>query len=108
MKNLKVINLGPVKNVDIELRDINIFIGEQSIGKSTIAKLITIFTDYVSLMKLAEGGYTMWEIQLNEYNLGVYKQQPYSISYQQDEDECSINIKIENGSFSMTFIKMDK
>ena len=105
MKNLKVINLGPVKNVDIELRDINIFIGEQSIGKSTIAKLITIFTDYVSLMKLAVGGYTMWEMQLDEYNLGVYKQHPYSIFYQQDEDECSINIKIENGSFSMTFIK---
>lgn len=105
MKNLKVINFGPVKNIDIELRDINIFIGEQSIGKSTIAKLITIFTDYVSLMKLAVGGYEMWEMQLDEYNLGVYKQQPYSIFYQQEEDDCIINIKIENGSFSMTFIK---
>lgn len=105
MKNLKVINFGPVKNVDIELRDINIFIGEQSIGKSTIAKLITIFTDYVSLMKLAVGGYTMWEMQLDEYNLGVYKQQPYSIFYQQEEDNCSINIKIEDGSFSMSVIK---
>ena len=69
MKNLKVTNFGPVRNIDIELRDINIFIGEQSIGKSTIAKLITIFTDYVSLMKLAVGGYTMWEMQLDEYNL---------------------------------------
>ena len=105
MKNLKVTNFGPVRNIDIELRDINIFIGEQSIGKSTIAKLITIFTDYVSLMKLTLGGYETWEMQLDEYNLGVYKQHPYSIFYQQEEDNCSINIKIENSSFLMTVVK---
>ncbi|WP_025142478.1 AAA family ATPase [Pedobacter jeongneungensis] len=36
-------NFGPIKEVDIEIRDINVFIGTTSSGKSTIAKLISIF-----------------------------------------------------------------
>ncbi|WP_353737979.1 AAA family ATPase [Paramuribaculum intestinale] len=48
-KTLHIENFGPVSEATVELRAINMFIGEQSIGKSTIAKLITIFTDHFSL-----------------------------------------------------------
>lgn len=36
-------NFGPVKNADLTLSDITVFIGQQASGKSTIAKLIHFF-----------------------------------------------------------------
>jgi len=36
-------NFGPIQDINIEIRDINVFIGTTSSGKSTIAKLIAIF-----------------------------------------------------------------
>lgn len=39
MARLIIKNIGPIKHVDIELNKINVIIGEQSSGKSTIAKL---------------------------------------------------------------------
>ncbi len=41
MAKLSLQNIGPLKKVDIELNKINIFMGPQSIGKSTVAKLIS-------------------------------------------------------------------
>lgn len=41
MARLIIRNIGPIKNVDIELNKVNVFIGEQSSGKSTIAKIIS-------------------------------------------------------------------
>ena len=73
MKNLSVEQFGPVKKAELELRDVNLFIGEQSIGKSTLAKLITILTDYISLCRLIIGGQLSWEDQLKAYNLHIYK-----------------------------------
>ena len=45
MDRLIVKNFGPLKDVDIELNKINLFIGENGSGKSVLAKLVTIFTD---------------------------------------------------------------
>ena len=41
MARLIIKNIGPIKDVDIELNKVNVFIGEQSSGKSTIAKIIS-------------------------------------------------------------------
>ena len=40
---LTIKNFGPIKEVNIELKELNIFIGPQASGKSTIAKLIHFF-----------------------------------------------------------------
>lgn len=45
-RELTIRNFGAIEQADICLKDCNIFIGEQGAGKSTIAKLITIFEDY--------------------------------------------------------------
>ena len=37
---IKIKNLGPILDVEVELRKVNIFIGDQGTGKSTIAKLL--------------------------------------------------------------------
>lgn len=41
MRRLVIRNVGPIKDVDINLNRINVFIGPQSSGKSTIAKVIS-------------------------------------------------------------------
>jgi len=45
MDRLIVKNFGPLKDVDIELNKINLFIGENGSGKSVLAKLVTIILD---------------------------------------------------------------
>ena len=42
-KNLIIKNFGPIKSVDLEIFDYNIFIGPQATGKSTIAKAVYFF-----------------------------------------------------------------
>ena len=44
MKRLTVRNVGPVKDVDINLNKLNVFIGPQGSGKSTLAKIISFCT----------------------------------------------------------------
>ena len=41
MKRLVIRNVGPIKSVDISLNKVNVFIGPQGSGKSTIAKIIS-------------------------------------------------------------------
>ena len=43
MQRIKVHNFGPLRDVDIQLKDFTILIGEQASGKSTLAKLIYFF-----------------------------------------------------------------
>lgn len=41
MRNIIIRNVGPIKDVDINLNRVNVFIGPQSCGKSTIAKVVS-------------------------------------------------------------------
>ena len=41
MAHLSIQNIGPVKAIDIELNRVTVFMGPQSSGKSTIAKIIS-------------------------------------------------------------------
>lgn len=41
MAHLSIKNIGPVKDIDIDLNRINVFLGPQSSGKSTIAKVLS-------------------------------------------------------------------
>ena len=51
MDRLIVKNFGPLKDVDIELNKINLFIGENGSGKSILAKIITIVLDITKIRK---------------------------------------------------------
>ena len=46
MDRLIVKNFGPLKDIDIKLNKINLFIGENGSGKSILAKLISILTSF--------------------------------------------------------------
>ena len=108
MKKLYVEQLGPVKNADLLLRDVNLFIGEQSIGKSTLAKLITILTDYISLCRVVIGGQSAWEDQLKAYNLHIYKDDSYKIIYSIEENDVRLHIEIRPGKLSSSMQKNGK
>ena len=41
MVHLSINNIGPIKEIEIDLNRFNVFIGPQSSGKSTIAKIIS-------------------------------------------------------------------
>lgn len=108
MKNLSVEQFGPVKKAELELRDVNLFIGEQSIGKSTLAKLITILTDYISLCRLIIGGQLSWEDQLKAYNLHIYKNDRYKIIYNMEEKGIILHLEIRPGRLSSSMQKNGK
>lgn len=46
MNILTIENFGPIKKAKIEVKDMMVFIGPQSSGKSTLAKIITILNDF--------------------------------------------------------------
>ena len=94
MRQLIVENFGPVANAKIEIRKFNLFIGEQSIGKSILAKLITIFTDYLNLWLFKVNGEKAWNEVLKAYDLGVYAKGEYSINYTERINGINVSIKI--------------
>ena len=55
-KRLIVKNFGPIKSVEIDLKKINIFIGPQGCGKSTLAKIIS-FCSWLDKRRSDDGVY---------------------------------------------------
>ncbi len=47
---LRIKQFGPIKEVDLELKNVNVFIGPQASGKSAIAKIYTIFKSPLAFM----------------------------------------------------------
>ncbi len=46
MEKIIIKNFGPIKDIELEIKDINVFIGSTSSGKSTVAKLIAISREF--------------------------------------------------------------
>ena len=91
MDRLIVKNFGPLKDVDIELNKINLFIGENGSGKSVLGKLVTIVLDTF---------YNVFEEELIEkkfidYNIDYIKKETI-ISYIKDD---KILFSLENTKF---------
>lgn len=105
MKTLIVRDFGPIKNIEIELKDINLFIGEQSVGKSTVAKIITILTDHISLMSIIKNDMAEWNRRLAKYNLDIYKDDAYIIIYEMDNDDFTFHFEIQSGALDIYVIK---
>jgi predicted ATPase len=91
MDRLIVKNFGPLKNVDIELRKINLFIGENGSGKSVLAKLITILTDF----------------QVNNQDIFIKKLNDFEIDYIEKStyiqliSDKEIDIEFDKGIFNI-------
>ncbi len=56
MSKITIKNIGPINNVEIDLNKVNIIMGPQSSGKSTIAKIIS-YCQWVEKRYILDGGY---------------------------------------------------
>jgi ABC-type oligopeptide transport system ATPase subunit len=68
MLNLSIKNFGAIKFADIATKKYNIFIGDTSSGKSTAAKLLTIFNS-ISFWAIGNGGFKSFLKLLEKYNI---------------------------------------
>ena len=79
MERAKLIvkNFGPLKDIEIEVREMVTFIGAQASGKSTLAKLLSIFEDenFRSDAKIT------FEDELKKYNILSYLKNESYIQY---------------------------
>lgn len=83
-RQLSIRNFGPIQSAQIELRDFNIFIGEQGSGKSSIAKLMAICNQGATERKQ---NLTKVKSLLEEYNINSYLNADTDIHYKWKEGE---------------------
>ena len=102
MEHLIIRNFGPVTDIDIVLKKINVFIGEQGVGKSTIAKLLSCLRD-VSLYDVILTKRENWE-QIIERSFSIYGIQGCfrSDTYIEYFNGADISLIYESGAFRMT------
>jgi predicted ATP-dependent endonuclease of OLD family len=60
MKNIKINNLGPIKNADIDFGDLTFFVGQQASGKSILLQLIKLLLDKKHIRKTLEQYGFIW------------------------------------------------
>lgn len=84
MDRLIVKNFGPLKDIDININDINIFIGDNGSGKSVLGKLITILKNPMPNIE-----------KFRDYHID-YMQNDTIIKYSSDNRDYNIEIKTKN------------
>jgi predicted ATPase len=79
MEKAKLIvkNFGPLKDIDIEVREMVTFIGAQASGKSTLAKLLSIFEDE----NFRRNEKTSFENELTKYNIFSFLKDETFVEY---------------------------
>lgn len=95
MSRLIINNIGPLKHIDINLKTVNVFIGRQSSGKSTLAKIIS-FCSWLEKNNekvhkcLASGAYKL----LSSYSRlsSAYFKEDSSIFYEGDNIVYAYNL----------------
>lgn len=87
MARLIVRNVGPIKDVDIELRKVNVFMGPQGCGKSTLAKIISFCSwlekDSDATMKAETGG--LVSLMMKFHRMEGYFQDDSELAYIGDD-----------------------
>lgn len=105
MRKIIIDKFGPVEHAEIDIKRYNLFIGQQSIGKSTIAKLITIFTDHINLLAILVGGRDSWKSLLEEYSLNTFIfNQNYRVEYIFEKGTLNGHITIDRNDIRSSFL----
>lgn len=75
---LIVKNFGPIDNADLDLKSVNVFIGPQASGKSTLAKLYTICNSPKLYHDFDEGSRSFFSITKNKEELDLFKEPSFN------------------------------
>ena len=86
MKKLSIRNFGLIAEADIDLKRINVFIGPQGSGKSTIAKIISAFKNY-NKSQDDWAGYEFKAMLAEEYGLESFFEKNTSIRITTADDK---------------------
>lgn len=86
---LIVKNFGPIKSVDLTLKNTNVFIGPQATGKSALAKIYTIFKAPRRFLNIPENesfeiiinSDSFFKAALEEYNISSFLRQDSEIDF---------------------------
>lgn len=97
MNRIKIHNFGPIKDIDIELSKLMVFIGPQGVGKSTFAKLLTILSDVYWWANICKNNNPLSEFK--KMRIEKYFAPDTIIEYYGRDD---VNIAYHNGNFNIT------
>jgi predicted ATPase len=94
MERAKLIvkNFGPLKDIDIEVREMVTFIGAQASGKSTLAKLISILEDE----EFRKDDSISFEEELKKYNIYSFLNNKSHINYRREAKGIFYEFTLEN------------
>ncbi|AXY76126.1 hypothetical protein D3H65_19980 [Paraflavitalea soli] len=95
-ETLIIKNFGPVRSAEIELKKINIFIGPQGSGKSTIAKVISAVMSDAENRKSGIGNTQLKGKLLEELNLSSFFEEDTSILIKSPKGSEALLDKDEN------------
>ncbi len=97
MNRIKIHNFGPIKDIDIELSKLMVFIGPQGVGKSTFAKLLTILSDVYWWASICKNNNPLSEFK--KMRIEKYFASDTIIEYRGWND---VNIAYQKGNFNIT------
>ena len=97
MERIKIHNFGPIKDIDIELSKLMVFIGSQGVGKSAFAKLLTIFSDVYWWANICKNNNPLSEFK--KMGIEKYFATDTIIEYHGRSD---VNIAYQKGNFNIT------
>ena len=101
MKEFIIIkNFGPIENIEIKLKKINVFIGEQGVGKSTIAKLYSCMQDiFLHFLILFDGNQNKIKKVFQRYGIHSYFKEDTYIEF---NTVTEFIVKYEKGKFTIS------
>ena len=100
-ETLHIEHFGPIPKADVEIRRVTIFIGSQGSGKSTIAKLLTIFRDHFWRCAVLQGDTKEVMGQFAEFAIDKYFTNKTYIKYTNDSVFNDV-IEYKSGKFTYT------
>lgn len=107
MKEFMIIkNFGPIENVEIKLKKINVFIGEQGVGKSTIAKLYSCMQDiFLHFLILFDGDQNKIKMIFQRYGIHSYFKDNTYIEF---NTITAFVVKYQDGKFNINHPKYNE
>lgn len=100
MQRLIIRNVGPVKEADIKLKKVNVFVGPQSSGKSTIAKIIA-FCSWLEKNKHELEGSDLFANSVIDKMVGYHRMEGYL------SEDSKIFYQGENIAFAYNWQQME-
>lgn len=106
MEYLKVRDFGLISKLDITLKKINVFIGEQGVGKSTLAKLLSCCRDLVLYYAIANEKFSDEVMTIfRMYGIQDFFKESTYIEYLEPK---TFHLKYQDGKFDISHASIPK